>query len=215
MGNSVYTGNPNEAGANHTSKFNTMLNIVTNKKALDDLVQRHQWEMEKQAQADKEAMARQKQSGEYGLEQQRIAGGFKSQPYEKAAQLTTQSFTATPWNEQSEGKYEQAWQSRYKTILGQILQGDNLADGGSPASLGENLAPEKPGMFTSWGAPDSRAANPTNIIDKAAGFISGARKDGNNKPVAKSTSVYKEGQTATNPQTGQKIVYRGGKWQVK
>lgn len=34
------------------------------------------------------------------------------------------------------------------------------------------------------------------------------------KPVPKkNTTTYKEGQTATNPQTGEKMVFRGGKWQ--
>lgn len=41
----------------------------------------------------------------------------------------------------------------------------------------------------------------------------GERKFGKAQPTQKQTQDIKEGQTATNPKTGEKMIYRGGKWQ--
>ncbi len=51
-----------------------------------------------------------------------------------------------------------------------------------------------------------------SVIEHKGGSGENGSTDG--KPVPKkNTTAYKEGQTATNPQTGEKMVFRGGKWQ--
>jgi hypothetical protein len=70
------------------------------------------------------------------------------------------------------------------------------------------------GQILDWVAGEGTAS--TWFYDKD---IPGQRKaierelgGGASQTIASNTPAYKEGQTATNPQTGERIIYRGGKW---
>jgi hypothetical protein len=53
----------------------------------------------------------------------------------------------------------------------------------------------------------------TAALKKQREDLVGKMKGDENKPETKGSSKYQEGQTATNPRTGQKLIFKGGSWQ--
>ena len=200
---------PSEIGAMTSSRYGVPIAVLANKKALDVAFMKHTWEMQKQA----AALA----SGEKKSE---IAAGRSS----GMSNVLTQAVKIAQDNlidlntPEGQMQFEQIYQTLLNQYTGGQAGASSLATGAPsqftpPSSPGAQPGPQAPGE-PPWLRAGKAFFPPMSPIGGASRIISNFRKAGEAKKANQGQNQAKPGEpTATNPKTGERMVYRDGRWQ--
>lgn len=192
---------PQDVYSMSTSRFDVPLQVLTNKKALDDAFRQHVWKKQSEKAGQASAERRTKMTGEYGLKRQELANigrtGKGGDQTSRAASLATQIMAKSLDFDPGSPEYQQAWEETFRSILNQMT--GETGDADSLATAGQAEAPLL-GTAISAGTITGRAPVRERMLKKRE-TLKGRKRAQPGKT-----------QTAVNPSTGERLEFRGGQW---
>ena len=188
------------------SRWGTIIKTLSNKKAIDMAFQKHQWEMEQEAQNLASGERREETRGYYDLEKEKERNSSDNTP-EKQAMAAAMQWARDQALDLQTPEQQAQFQTAYNMFLHQFTGGNKGAMAAATGDIPtgdiptEDVQQEKPGLI-SRGA---RFLWNSSIPGRVTNAIRGGYKQS-------SPSNVPDGTKAKNKETGEVLIRRNGKW---